>query len=386
MSGLNEVARTQAQAEAMPMPPLLILDRVEEFLDASGLGSGPLHCSRIGEGASNVTFRIKRRGVDVVLRRGPRPPLPPSTHDMVREAHIQHILAPLGIAVPKILAVCADLNVLGVPFYVMQFLDGDIITDVVPAHLDTSRERREISAAVVDTLVKLHRVDISRGEIAGIGRPDGYLKRQVARFASLWDAGATRDLPQVRHLGTWLEANRPDTQRSALIHGDYRLGNLMFRAQGPARVQAVLDWEMATLGDPLADLGYLTATYAQARTPGTVMELSSVTAQPGFLNREELAHRYNESFGLDLSPLPWYQALALWKAAIFTEAIYTRWLRGEHGSSGGPGGPGGPGSSGAGEVGGKPGQADVVHPELGAMLEHGVPKLLEAAAACAKKL
>ncbi|WP_245933251.1 phosphotransferase family protein [Arthrobacter livingstonensis] len=359
MTDSQDVARTSAEAERMERPPLLVVDRLEEYLDASGIGTGPLHWQRIGGGQSNVTFRIKRRGADVVLRRGPRPPLPPSTHDMVREAHLQHLLAPLGVPVPKILAVCADLHVLGVPFYLMNFLDGDVVTDTIPTHLDALAQRRETSEAVADMLVRLHSVDIRQGGIAEIGRPDGYLQRQVKRFAGLWEQGATRELPQVAALAAWLEANRPEMQRASLIHGDYRVGNLMFRRSGPVRVQAVLDWEMATLGDPLADLGYLTATYAQAGSAGTFMELTGVTAQPGYLTWEELVQRYNQSFGLDLSALPWYQALALWKAAIFSEAIYARWMNGER-DDGGQG--------------------------LGAVLEQGVPRLLDAAEGFAARL
>lgn len=356
--GRRDIVQTAEEAARQSAPPLLILERVEEFLDASGIGSGPVQARRIGEGQSNVTFHLARGGAAVVLRRGPRPPLPPSTHDMVREANIQSLLAPLGIPVPKILAVCADANVLGVPFYLMDFVDGEVVTDKVPAHLDAPAQRRGTSEAAVDMLVRLHSVDIGHGGIAGIGRPDGYLKRQVSRFAALWDAGAVRDLPQVGQLGQWLEANRPDTQASAVIHGDYRLGNLMFARQGPARVKSVLDWEMATLGDPLADLGYLTATYAQAGTPSTLLELTPVTAQPGYLDRGELAVRYNEHFGLDLAALPWYQTLALWKAAIFTEAIHMRWKHGER-------------------TGGE---------QFGAALESGVPRLLETAAAHAARL
>jgi len=354
----GDVVATAADAAALALPPLLILDRAGAFLDDAGLGSGPLRWARIGGGQSNVTFRIQRDGADVVLRRGPRPPLPPSTHDMVREARIQAALAPLGVPVPRILAVCEDQAVLGVPFYVMEYLDGDVVTDTIPAHLDGPEQRRGTSEALADMLVQLHSLEIGSGELAGLGRPDGYLKRQLQRFAALWEMGATRELPQVAAVATWLEANRPDTQRTALIHGDYRLGNLMFRRTAPARVLGVLDWEMATLGDPLADLGYLTATYAQAGEPATFMQLSGVTALPGYLNREQLADRYNRHFGLDLSALPWYQALALWKAAIFSEAIYTRWRHGERDDDAG----------------------------FGAVLEAGVPKLLEVAAGYAGRL
>ena len=354
----GDVVATAADAAGLELPPLLILDRAAAFLDGAGIGSGPLRWARIGEGQSNVTFRIQRDGADVVLRRGPRPPLPKSTHDMVREARIQAALAPLGMPVPQVMAVCEEAAVLGAPFYVMEYLDGDVLTGTIPAHLDGEAQRRATSEVLVDTLVRLHSLDVGSGELAGLGRPEGYLKRQVERFAALWEQGATRDLPQVAAMAAWLEANRPDTQRTALIHGDYRLGNLMFHRVGPARVLALLDWEMATLGDPLADLGYLTASYAQAGVPATFMELSGVTARPGYLNRDQLAARYNESFGLDLSALPWYQALALWKAAIFSEAIYARWRHGERDDDAG----------------------------FGAVLEAGVPQLLEAAAGHAAKL
>lgn len=353
-----EVVDTPEQAAALSQPPLLILDNVRGYMDRAGLGSGGLEWERIGDGQSNVTFRLRRDGADVVLRRGPRPPLPRSTHDMVREARIQLALAPLGMPVPRILAVCEDDSVLGVPFYVMEFLNGTVLTDTVPPHLDALESRRATSEAVVDTLADLHSLDVSTGEIARIGRPQGYLERQVARFASLWDVNTTRDLPAVGRLASWLEQNRPESQRDAVIHGDYRTGNLMFAPDGPPRVTALLDWEMATLGDPLADLGYLTATYADADEPFTTMELTPVTRLPGYLRRQDLIDRYQERMSLDLTPLPWYQALALWKAAIFSEAIYTRWLRGER-----------PGDTG-----------------FGAALEHGVPQLLDVAERLASRL
>jgi aminoglycoside phosphotransferase (APT) family kinase protein len=357
-TGEPEVVDSQDQATALTRPPLLVLDNVRKFLDDAGLGTGALTWERIGDGQSNVTYRLQRDGADVVLRRGPRPPLPKSTHDMAREARIQLALAPLGVPVPRILAVCEDESVLGVPFYVMEHLHGTVLTDTVPPHLDSETARRVTSTALVDTLADLHSLDVSGGEIARLGRPQGYLERQVARFASLWDINTTRDLPAVGRLAVWLEENRPDTQRDSVIHGDYRAGNLMFAPDGPPRVTAVLDWEMATLGDPLADLGYLTATYADADEPFTPMELTPVTRLPGYLRRWDLIERYQERMSLDLSALPWYQALALWKAAIFSEAIHTRWLRGER-----------PGDTG-----------------FGAAMEHGVPQLLDVAERLASRL
>jgi aminoglycoside phosphotransferase (APT) family kinase protein len=310
-------------------PPLLVLDTVTEFLDAQGIGAGPLSWERVGHGQSNVTYKLQRGETVVVLRRGPRPPLPRSTHDMVREARVQQLLRPHGVPVPEILAVCEDPTPLGVPFYVMEWLDGAVITDEVPAELDSEDQRRATTVALVRSLVHLHSLDVEGQPLASLGRPEGYLERQVSRFAGLWDLNSTRRLPEVDRLAAWLADNLPRTQRPSVVHGDYRLGNLMFRAAAPVRPLAILDWEMATLGDPLSDLGYLVATYTDPGTVPNPLHLSPVTARPGYLRSAELIREYAEHSDLDLRALPWYQALALWKAAVFCEAIYSRWLRGE---------------------------------------------------------
>ncbi|ROP46920.1 phosphotransferase family protein [Streptomyces sp. PanSC9] len=324
-----EVVASGERARHLDSPPLLVLDAVTGFLDVHGIGSGPLAWQRIGDGHSNITYLIRRGGDCVVLRRGPRPPLPKSTHDMVREARIQKILGEHGVPVPEIVAVCEDESLLGVPFYLMSRLDGIVVTDTIPPHLSSAEQRRATSEAVVDTLAALHGIDVTEGELASLGFPAGYLRRQVDRFRALWEVNTTRSLPAVERIGDWLGRNLPTSQAASVVHGDYRMGNLMFAPQAPARVLAILDWEMATLGDPLADLGYLIATYSEAGSPATPLELTRVTRSPGYLTRHRLADRYQSRTGLDLTPLPWYQTLALWKAAIFCEAIYTRWQRGE---------------------------------------------------------
>jgi len=347
----TEVVATAAEARRLPSPPLLVLDAVEEFMDARSLGAGEISYRRIGDGQSNVTYQI-RRGTDTfVLRRGPRPPLPRSTHDMIREARIQELVRRQGMPVPEILAVCEDEAVLGVPFYIMSFVEGEVITDRIPKTLDSAAQRQATGAAVVDTLVRLHQLDVTSGELSTFGRPEGYLRRQVERFSSLWEINTTRNLHDVDRIAAWLADNIPASQPAAVIHGDYRTGNLMFAPGPPARVTAVLDWEMATVGDPLADLGYLTATYAEQGSSTTALELTSVTRLPGYPDRAQLISRYREQTGADTAALPWYQTLALWKASIFCEAIYTRWLRGER-----------PQDS-----------------RFGPSLESGVPRLLEAA-------
>ncbi|WP_084361620.1 phosphotransferase family protein [Herbiconiux solani] len=347
----------QPTAERTPGPgpgpdPLLPLDIVTRFLDENGLGTGPVMAERIGDGQSNLTYALRRGDETVVLRRGPRPPLPRSTHDMVREAQVQRFVGERGVPVPRILAVCPDETLLGVPFYVMEHLDGLVITDDIPEQLSAPEERRRTSEQLVDLLATLHDVPVDNEDAAGLGRPDGYLERQVSRFSRLWPTVSERELPLVGELATRLSARIPVPQRASLIHGDYRLGNLMFERSSPARVRALLDWEMSTLGDPLADVGYLMAMYADADAPASIMQLTPVTREPGYLTRRELAERYAAASGADLGELGWYEALALWKAAVFCEAIHTRWRHGE-----------------------RPGD------DFGPRLTEGVPELLRAAEA-----
>jgi aminoglycoside phosphotransferase (APT) family kinase protein len=324
-----EVVATRADAERLALPPLLVLESLTEYLDSQRIGTGDIAWERIGDGQSNITYRITRGDESLVLRRGPRPPHPRSTHDMLREARIQRLVGDAGVAVPRIVATCDDESVLGVPFYLMGFLDGIVITDSIPRPLDSPEQRRATAFAAVDTLVDLHRVDVSTGELATFGRPEGYLARQVKLFSSLWTQNTTRSIPEVEALGLWLGENLPESRSASVVHGDFRIGNLMFASNAPASVVAILDWEMATIGDPLADLGYLTATYATADAARTPMELTSVTREPGYPGKDELIARYQEQLPVDVGALPWYQALALWKAAIFCEAMYTRWLHGE---------------------------------------------------------
>ena len=348
-----EIVDTPEQAAALALAPLLVVEPLRAWLDRAALGSGSLTATRIGEGQSNVTYLVERGdGARFVLRRPPRPPLPPSAHDMLREATVQRSLRGAGARVPEILAVCEDESVLGVRFYVMAFVPGDVVTTSVPPPLDDPEGRTAIAAELIDALAEIHAVDFVAAGLESFGRATGYLERQVRRFAGLWEVNATRDLPQVGELATWLEANRPESGPATVVHGDYRLGNVVFSAGAPARLAAVLDWELATIGDPLADVGYLVSTWA-----GSPLALTPVTALAGFPGRDELAGLYEEHSGRSMRRLGWYEALALWKSAVFCEAIYGRHLRGERGDD----------------------------DPFGRSLERGVPALLEAATIAAAR-
>jgi aminoglycoside phosphotransferase (APT) family kinase protein len=310
--------------------PLVLLDNVEAFLDAHGLGSGPVRATRIGEGGgSNFSFLLERDDVRLVLRRPPRPPLPPSAHDMVREARLQLALAPHGVRLPTIRAICEDESVIGVPFYVMDFLEGSIVTRSLPPGLESEQARRRLGLDLVDTLVEIHAVDVRSPGVADFIRPGSYLERQVRRFSQLWQVNQTRELPAVTQAGAWLAKNLPEPLPLSVVHGDYRLGNTVVAPDDPARIVAVLDWELGAVGDPRADVGYLLATYSEPGGETSPLATSPVTAEPGFPSMRELVERYVERSGREVEPLAWFQALAFWKAAVFCEAIYGRFIRGE---------------------------------------------------------
>ena len=333
MAAGADIVATDAEAAGAERPPLLVLDRLDAFLDANGLGEGRVRAERIGDGGgSNFSFLLERGDERYVLRRPPRPPLPPSAHDMVREARLQLALAPHGIRLPPIVAVCEDEDVLGVPFYVMRFLHGHVVTSVLPAGLERPEARRRLGEEVVDALVEIHAADVRDPGLAAFARPGSYLERQVRRFTQLWEINATREIPAVVDVAQRLAATLPEPLPDTVVHGDYRLGNLMVERERPDRVQAVLDWEMGAIGDPRADLGYLLATYAEPGGERSPLGVSPVTALEGFPTRAELVARYAERSGREIGSLGWFEALALWKAAVFCEAIYGRFTRGELGA------------------------------------------------------
>jgi aminoglycoside phosphotransferase (APT) family kinase protein len=324
----DDVVRTHAEGKANERVPLLVLEPLMAFLDAHELGRGELEVEPVGEGHSNVTYALRRDGADVVLRRPPRGPLPPSAHDVLREARVLSALA--GRArVPAVLAVCHDASVIGAPFFVMERIEGHVITSSVPEALDSPDDRRRIGEELVDALVEVHAVDWRDAGLEGFGKPTGYLERQVRRFLGLWEHNRTRDIPAVESVGEWLGAHVPESGPATVVHGDYRLGNTMMAPAAPARLVAVFDWEMATIGDPLADLGYLCTLWVDRNDPsGGMFELSGVTREAGFPLREELIARYEERSGRPMTDIRWYRTLALWKSIVFMEGNYKRALSG----------------------------------------------------------
>ncbi len=321
------IVRSAAEAAALEYGAALVLDPLREFLDAAGLGSGEIEASELGEGHSNLTFLLRRGEERIVLRRPPRGDLASSANDVLRESRILEALGTTAVPVPEVLGRCEDPALIGAPFFLMSYVPGATINDELPAALDLPAAPRLIAGETVAALVALHDADLSTSGLGEFGRPSGYLERQLRRFGSLLEANVTRPLPELERVAEWLAANLPQSRRTTFVHGDYRLGNLLFG--DPLAVAAVLDWEMATVGDPLADLGYLTAMWvAPEDEPNPMFALSRLTRRPDFPRREDLADAYTEATGEPIDVLLWYQTLALWKSAIFLEGSYKRFTEG----------------------------------------------------------
>jgi aminoglycoside phosphotransferase (APT) family kinase protein len=248
---------------------------------------------------------------------------------VLREARLLLAVAEQPVRTPRVLATCDDDAVIGAPFYVMDLIEGDVITTDVPEPLDTPDQRRRIADELVDALVEIHAVPWQDCGLEGYGKPTGYLERQLRRFAGLWEHNKTREVEVLDRVTAWLGEHQPESPPATIVHGDYRLGNTMFAPGAPARLVAIFDWELATIGDPLADVGYLTATYPE---PGddtmTLFNLAAVTTRQGFPSRAELVERYEAESGRSMSELGWYQTLALWKSAVFLEGSYKRYVAG----------------------------------------------------------
>ena len=282
----------------------------------------------IAGGKSNLTFRVDSGQDSVILRRPPLGHVLPTAHDMVREHTVMSALAGTPVPVPRMLHLCTDPEVLGQPFYVMERVEGHVCRESLPdGYADAPAQRRAIGEGLVDVLADLHEVDPAAVGLGGFGRPEGYLERQVRRWVKQWDATRIDGHDALDALARDLAADVPATQRHAVVHGDYRLDNTLLHPTEPGRIAAVLDWEMSTLGDPLADLGILLGYWSQADDAGARTEATVVpaaTVLEGFPTRAEVAERYAARTGLDLAPLPWYAAFAAFKLAVVCAGIVAR--------------------------------------------------------------
>jgi aminoglycoside phosphotransferase (APT) family kinase protein len=292
--------------------------------------------TRVGEGHSNLTYAVHAGRQHWVLRRPPAGPLLPTAHDVVREYRVLDMLtrAAQPVRVPRLVSVCEDPDVLGAPFYLMEQVDGVVIRDTLPEWLGEPG-RRALGLDLVTAFAELHRVAVEPFVAAGLGRPDGYLARQLRRWAGQREGiqaavaaagGSARDLPDYDAVRDWLVAHLPAEAEPAVVHGDAKLDNVVVGPGETPAVAAVLDWEMATVGDPRADLGYLLSFWPD---PGAAHPLAQlVTAGAGFPSRDELVDTWEQGTGRAAGDLTWFVTLAIWKLAVLLEASYHRHLAG----------------------------------------------------------
>ncbi|HEY7357919.1 MAG TPA: phosphotransferase family protein [Ktedonobacterales bacterium] len=315
----------------MSLPPLVDEAALQRYLAERLPGAdGALTAERVIAGHSNETFFITWGSQSWVLRRPPLGPLLPTAHDVLREYRVLAALAKTPVPVPQPVLACEDTSVIGAPFYLMERKRGVVIREMLPAFVDTPTARRDLGLALVDVLATLHSVDWRAAGLEGFGKPEGYLERQVRRWMGQLDGARNREIPELDQVSEWLKAHLPGSPPATIVHGDYRMDNVMFADGLPTQVIAILDWEMSTLGDPLADLGYLLSFWRQADDPepGYVSPSGRISEAEGFPTRQELAERYAEQTGRRIKDVAFYQALAIWKLAVLLEGSYKRHLAG----------------------------------------------------------
>jgi len=310
--------------------PGIDLERLLPWFQANVAPVSELSAELIGHGRSNLTYRVSGGGGHWVLRRPPLSHVQPTAHDMKREFRVISALKGTDVPVPEAIALCEDAEVNGAPFYVMEYVEGLVPTDSAEvARRFDEGQRRRIGEELVDVLVRLHSIRPGDVGLDDFGRPQGYIERQVRRFTEQLERAKTRELPELEELARRLAAAMPPEADAGIVHGDYRLDNAILSDDG--HIAAVLDWEMATLGDPLADVGLLMMYWADPETAGASMPgvaSSTVTALPGFPTRDEAASMYAERSGRDLSNLDFYIVLGHFKLAVILENMHARFLSG----------------------------------------------------------
>jgi aminoglycoside phosphotransferase (APT) family kinase protein len=307
----------------------LDLGVVAAFLRSRGVPlAGPVRGELISGGKSNLTYLLSDGNHCYVLRRPPLGTILPGAHDVAREYRVMGALADSTVPVPAMAALCADDSVMGVPFYVMEAVPGVVLRDRDLVAQVPERVRAKLGGTLVDTLADLHEIDPADVGLSGLGRPDGYLRRQLDRWLRQYHTIKVRDLDHAESVAAALQASLPVTGGAGIVHGDYRLDNVIVDHDDMSRIAAVLDWEMATLGDPLADLAALVMFWDE---PGQTFNpvTKGLTAFSGFLTPGQVVERYVTRRGLVVDDLDWYLVFARFRLAVILEQIHVRHLEGK---------------------------------------------------------
>jgi len=319
--------------------PVSLVDetRVAAWMDEQGLARGaPVTITRITTGHSNEVFRVERGELVAVLRRPPRTPLSPTAHDMAREFRVLTAFhaaagwnAHAPVPVPDPIALCTDPDVIGAPFYLMRVVDGVVVRDALPPVIAGDPEAaRHCGHALIDALAGIHAFDWRAGGLEGFGRPDGYLERQVSRWLGQLEKYKTRPLPDVDDAAAWLADRVPPAQPAGVIHGDYKLDNVMLAPHLPVEIVAVVDWEQSTVGDPLVDVGWVLGLWTEATDATAVAGVTPFAGRDDVPTRRELLDRYARDSRRDLSNVNYYCVLGLFKLACVMEGSYARFRAG----------------------------------------------------------
>ncbi|HVG19740.1 MAG TPA: phosphotransferase family protein [Blastocatellia bacterium] len=311
--------------------------RLPELMPGETLGDARMEIEQFPGGHSNLTYLVRLGGCEFVLRRPPFGPVAPTAHDMPREFRLLSAVHPHFNLAPRTYLLCEDASIIGVPFYLMERRRGLVIRRDIPEQIrDDLRLRRRVSRGMVDTLAALHSVDIYSTGLLDIGKPVGFVTRQVRGWTDRWNRSKTSEVAEIDEVIGWLAARippEPDPENgrpATLVHNDFKLDNVMLDPDDPSRVVAVLDWEMCTAGDPLIDVGIFLCYWAQKDDPEARREsISPVTTEPGWMSRDEITERYAMKTGRELSGIAFYEVFALFKVAVVLQQIYFRFVRGQ---------------------------------------------------------
>ena len=305
---------------------------LSEYLHGKVPGAEPgVTIEQFPGGHSNLTYLVRAGDREYVLRRPPLGPVAPKAHDMAREFRVLEAVYPVFPPAPKVFLVCEDPAVIGATFFLMERRAGVVLRSDIPSKFAHDPAfPRKASQGFIDCLAQLHSIDIEQHGLSTLGRPEGFLERQVRGWTERWGRAKTEEITGMDRLLTWLADRLPESPPPTLVHNDFKLDNIMLDARDPGRVEAVLDWEMATVGDPLVDVGCTLCYWTQAGDPAMRGgSLSGITAGPGWLTRAELVERYAKKAGRDVSSLGYYEVFGLFKLGVILQQIYFRYHRGQ---------------------------------------------------------
>jgi aminoglycoside phosphotransferase (APT) family kinase protein len=319
-------------SDTISVRPDEVLDeaRLAEYLSGRLPGSeAPLSVRQFGGGAANLTYLLDYGGREYVLRRPPLGPLAPGAHDMSREYRVLSVLHAAFAPAPEALLFCDDPAIIGAPFFVMERRVGEVVRRSLPPLFDTPDAPRQMSLALVDALADLHAVDFHALGLTTLGKPEGFIARQIEGWYDRWNRAKLGEVAAMDNVHAWLRDHQPPPSPPALVHNDFKLDNVMFDPADPAHLVAVFDWDMSTIGEPLADLGTLLCYWSHPDDPPAFQLMAMMPIDRRFPTRAELVGRYAERSGRDVSAINYYHVLGLYRLTVIIAQIYVRYHRGQ---------------------------------------------------------